>query len=358
MEEYAATLEHEELLVRRGRRSGLFTMVAVHSTARGPALGGCRMWSYGDARAAIRDVLRLSQGMTYKAAVADLPLGGGKGVIMLNPGTPLGADRRRDVLLDFAETVEALGGRYITAEDVGISDADVAVMAEVTSHVTGLARERGGSGDPSPWTALGVEMAIRVSCERAFGTDDLAGRTIAVIGLGHVGGRLAERLTAGGADLAVADLDEGKRALAERIGARWVSSEEALLAEVDVVAPCALGGIIDHATVPALRCRVIAGAANNQLAADTMADQLAARGIVWAPDFVANAGGIINISVELEPEGYDEARAEERVRTIADTLRQVFDQAEASGTTPLSAAAELARRRLAEAELGAARTRI
>jgi leucine dehydrogenase len=307
------------------------------------------MWVYEDSRAAVRDALRLSRAMTYKSAVAGLPLGGGKGVIVRRPGEgPPANEARRAVLLDFAETVELLGGRYITAEDVGTSDDDMTVIAEATSHVAGLAPERGGSGDPSPWTALGVETAIRVSCERVFGDDSLAGRRVAIVGLGHVGGRLAEMLAAAGAELVVADVDPGRRALAQRLGVRWTDPEAALTAEVDVVAPCALGGVLDDETVPRLRCRVVAGAANNQLAADPIADLLAARGILWAPDFVTNAGGIINISVELEPEGYSAERAKVRVQAIADTLRTIFDNAEAAGTTPLAAAMDLARERLAE----------
>jgi leucine dehydrogenase len=325
-------------------------MVAVHSTARGPALGGCRMWTYGDSRAAIRDVLRLSRAMTFKAAVAGLPLGGGKGVIMLPAGhAPPEGDERRAVLLDFGETVDALGGAYITAEDVGTSDRDMAVIAEVASSVAGLAVESGSSGDPSPWTALGVQCAMEVACERAFGSASLEGRSASVVGLGRVGGKLARMLAEAGATLVVADVDEGKRALADELGARWTDPDSALRADVDVVAPCALGGVLDDESVPELRCRVIAGAANNQLAADGIAVQLAERDIVWAPDFVANAGGIINISVELEPEGYDAGRAEARVRGVSDTTRAVFDHAAATGATPLAAAMEIARRRLAEA---------
>ena len=349
MDRYLATLDHEEIIIRRGRRSGLFTMVAIHSTARGPGLGGCRMWSYGDARAALRDVMRLAEGMTYKAACANLPLGGGKGVIMAPPGEPLQGEARRAALLDFGETVDAAGGRYLTAEDVGISDEDVAIMAETTSHVTGLSRERGGSGDPSPWTALGVEMAVRVSCERVFGSDDLNGLSACVVGLGHVGGDLARRLAAGGATLTLSDVDPAKRSLADELGATWMEPELAMFADVDVLAPCALGGVLDHETVPRLNARVVAGAANNQLADPSVAPMLVEHGVLWAPDFVANAGGIINISVELEPGGYSEERAEERVRTVADTMRRIYDDVEATGRTPLDAAMELARQRLAEA---------
>jgi leucine dehydrogenase len=345
-----SVIDHETLLVRRGRRSGLYTMAAVHSTARGPSLGGCRMWTYATPQDAIADVLRLARAMTFKAAVADLPLGGGKGVIMLPPGaTPPEGDERRAVLLDFGETVDALEGVYITAEDVGTSEPDMRVIAEATNHVSGLAVERGGSGDPSPWTALGVETAIRVACERVFGSDSLEGRSVAVVGAGHVGGALARLLHEGGAELVIADIDEERRALADALGARWAEPGAALEADVDVLAPCALGGVLSDDTVPRLRCRAIAGAANNQLASESAGAALAERGILWVPDFVVNSGGIINISVELEPDGYDPARAEARVRAIADTVRAVLDHAEATAATPLAAAMELARRRVDEA---------
>jgi leucine dehydrogenase len=340
------TLEHEQLLVRRGPRSGLYCVVAVHSTVRGPSLGGCRMWRYDDSASGVADALRLARAMTYKAACAALPLGGGKGVIMLRDGAPRG-HARRDVLLDFGETVDAVGGAYITAEDVGTSSRDMTVIAEATKHVSGLAQSRGGSGDPSPYTALGVEAALLASCERAFGDTSLKGRSVAVVGLGSVGLRLARLLARRGAQLLVADIDERKRAEADKLGARWVAPDRALVADVDVLAPCALGGVLNEDTVPRLQAPVIAGAANNQLADDSIADRLAQRGILWAPDFVANAGGIINIAVEFEPGGYDPKVARRRVQGVGDTLRAIFDAA-AGGITPLTAAMELARRRLAE----------
>jgi len=221
------------------------------------------------------------------------------------------------------------------------------VIAERTRHVTGLARSRGGSGDPSPYTALGVEAAILATCERVFGSASLAGRSVALVGLGHVGLRLARLLARRKAKLIVADIDESKRAEAEHLGARWTTSEKALTAPVDVFAPCALGGVLDHESVPTLQAPAVAGAANNQLADEAIADVLGARGILWAPDFVANAGGIINIAVELEPDGYDPGRARRRVREIGDTLRAIYDRAAVGGTTPLTAAMELARKRLA-----------
>jgi leucine dehydrogenase len=346
MDRYLATLEHEELLVRRGARSGLYCIVAVHSTARGPALGGCRMWRYHDSRAAVRDALRLSRAMTYKSAVAGLPLGGGKGVIMLRDGPPRGAARTA-ALLDFADTVQALNGRYITAEDVGTSARDMTVIAGGTRYVSGLARSRGGSGDPSPYTALGVEAAVLASVERALGTTSLKGRSAAVVGLGHVGLRVARLLARRGAKLLASDIDASKREEARRLGARWTTPEKAMHAPVDVLAPCALGGVLDEDSVASLQAPVVAGAANNQLAEESVADLLERRGVLWAPDFVANAGGIINISVELEPGGYDPRLARRRVRGIGDTLRAIYD-ATTGGVTPLAAAMELARRNLSD----------
>jgi leucine dehydrogenase len=335
------------VLVRRGTRSGLFTFVAVHSTVRGPSLGGCRMWVYDDPRSALSDALRLSRAMTFKAAVADLPLGGGKGVIMIPAGERLARERRQAALLDFGDTVAALDGHYITAEDVGTSSRDMSVIATRTRHVAGLSRQRGGSGDPSPFTALGVEAGIRAACARAFGSDSLNGRSVAIVGLGSVGSRVAKLCARAGGQLVLSDVDESKRTLAEQLGARWSAPEEALESAVDVLAPCALGGILNEESVPRLRCRVIAGAANNQLSEDRIADLLAARGILWAPDFVVNAGGIINIAEELG--SYDPSAARRGVRRIGDTLERIFQEAAHAGVTPLAAAAALATRRLAPA---------
>ncbi|HMJ03723.1 MAG TPA: Glu/Leu/Phe/Val dehydrogenase dimerization domain-containing protein [Conexibacter sp.] len=322
-------------------------MIAIHSTARGPSLGGCRLWTYANVHHAARDVLRLSRAMTYKAACADLPLGGGKGVIALPPGMRLTGVPRRDALLDFGDTVETLGGRYMTAEDVGISSRDMPVMASRTRHVTGLSTRRGGSGDPSPFTAIGVLASIATLCERLFGSPSLHGRAVAVLGLGHVGSRVATLCARAGARLVVTDVDPAKRALAQDLGARWTTPGRALTAKVDVLSPCALGAILDADAVPRLRCRAIAGAANNQLSEERIADLLAARGILWAPDFVVNAGGIVNIAVELRPAGYDAATARRDCRAIGATLAEVLDAADAAGVTPLVAANALAQRRLA-----------
>jgi len=354
VDRYATTLDHEEVLVRRGPRSGHYTIVAVHSTARGPSLGGCRMWRYDDNRLAMRDAMRLSRAMTWKSAVAGLPLGGGKGVIVLKDRAPLTGKQRRAVLLDFAETVDLLGGRYVTAEDVGTSARDIGTIASATSHVTGLSRARGGSGDPSPWTALGVLETIRASAERTFGSPDLRGRSVALIGLGHVGMPLARLLAKAGTKLQVTDIDATKKDEAARIGARWVSGTKAFGAPVDILVPCALGGILDDDSIAHVQAPVIAGAANNQLADDHVAALLAERGILWAPDFVANAGGIVNISVELLDGGYDPAVARTLVRGIGDTMRTIYAEADASRMTPLAAAMAIAHRRVADGVSSAA----
>ena len=346
----AASLDHEQLLVRRGRRSGVYTVIAVHSTRLGPALGGCRLHAYPHLSAAVADALRLSSAMTLKAAAAGLDLGGGKGVICLPPAEPAPTGmRRREILLDFADAVAALDGAYVTAEDVGTSADDMVVVAERTPHVTGLPRSRGGSGDPSPVTAEGVEAALRASSHEVFGSRDLAGRSVAIVGTGHVGSALARRLAAAGAELVLADVDPAApRALSDLPGARWATPEQALVAEVDVLAPCALGGIIDDRSAAGLRCPIVCGAANNQLAEERLADELAGRGILYAPDFVVNAGGLINISLERGG-AYDPGRAHAAVGAIESLLERIFRMAEFAGITPLAAARRIADQRLSAA---------
>jgi leucine dehydrogenase len=337
--------EHEEIHVRRGPRSGLHTIVAVHSTFRGRSLGGCRLWTYDELDDAVRDAERLSRAMTFKAAAADVPLGGGKGVIALLPGEELTPARRHAALEDFGELVESFDGRYITAEDVGISTADLDWVSRHTRHVVGRARSHGGSGDPSGMTARGVEVAMRTALEHVTGDASPRGRSVTIAGLGHVGAKLATRLARAGARLTVSDIDERKRAIAERLGARWVSPGEAIAVPADVFSPCALGGVIDERTVEDLDAAIVCGAANNQLAHESLAERLRERGILWTPDFVANAGGLINVVCELE--GDDPDRARERVLGIAGTLHEVFRRAAAHDSDTLAAAQELAYERLA-----------
>jgi leucine dehydrogenase len=348
------SLDHEELVIRRGRRSGVYTVVAVHSTMLGPALGGCRMWRYASSADGARDAMRLSRAMTFKAAAAGLPLGGGKGVICAPPGrTPTGG-LRRDMLLDFADTVNVLEGAYMTAEDVGTSSDDMVVIAERSQYVTGLPPSEGGSGDPSPVTALGVRAAMRACCEKRFGSPELEGRTVAVVGVGRVGAALAHLLSEAGAELVLADIDEQKRSLADKLPrARWADPNVALQEEVDVLAPCALGGAINESNVDRLRCQIVCGSANNQLAHDGLVEDLAAHGILYAPDFIANAGGLINVAAELE--GYDEERARRGAADIERTMARLLADAELLGTTPLAAAYELARQRLGASQDSAGR---
>src|SRR3954469_23629361 len=262
------TLDHEQVVVRRGERSGLYCVIAVHSTALGPSLGGLRIWHYPDQGDALRDAMRLAAGMTLKAAAADLELGGGKGVVCA-PAEGLEGARRRAALLDFGDLVESLGGRYITAEDVGTTPADLIVVSRRTSHLTGLPPDRGGSGDPSPFTAIGVEAAIRACARERWGDASLAGRTVCVVGLGHVGAGLARRLADAGCELIVSDIDSSKRALTDALGATWREPGVAMETECDVLVPCALGGAITADNVERLNCEVVCGSANNQLAADS-----------------------------------------------------------------------------------------
>ena len=330
--------EHREVHVRRGPRSGLTIAVAIHRLVDRRSLGGCRVRPYLTTDHAVRDVERLARSMTFKAAAAGLRIGGGKGVIALPPDGPVDPERRREALHDFAELVESLGGRYVTAQDAGTSVDDIVFMGKLTKHVTG---RPGGAGDPSPYTAHGVEVAIRASLRGA----PVAGRHVVVIGVGHVGGELARRLARTGARLTLSDVDQARRALAEELGAGWTDPDAALDVEADVLAPCALGGILDPGTVARLRVPVVAGAANNQLAGDGVADALRDRGILWAPDFIVNAGGLIAVTDELF--GFDRDRVERRVLGIGDTLRDVYERADAAGTNTLEAAYEIAGERLA-----------
>ena len=335
---------HEQLAVVSGDRSGVTMAIAVHSTTLGPALGGARLWHYERDQDGVADALRLAEAMTYKAAAAGLDLGGGKGVICAPAEFAPKGELRRAIMHDFGDLVEWLGGRYITAEDVGTGTEDMAEIATRTDHVTGLPVAEGGTGDPSPFTALGVQAAMRAACRQAFGTRILEGRRVAVVGLGHVGTRLARSLAEDGASLILSDVDDSKRSLAVELGAEWVDPEVAMTADCDVLAPCAVGGAIHVGNVRALRCRVVCGAANNQLADEALADRLAALGILYAPDFIANAGGLINVYRELH--SYSEERARLLAMGIEETMRGVFAHAAEAGTTPLAAARALAQRRL------------
>jgi leucine dehydrogenase len=343
---------YEDLRVASGRRSGATIAVAVHSTALGPALGGVRMWHYDSAADGIADALRLARAMTYKAAAAGLDLGGGKGVICAPaPERPTGELRRR-MLLDFGDAVEALEGRYVTAEDVGTSAVDMVTIAERTAHVVGLPVERGGRGDPSPLTARGVQAAIGACLEHRFGNPSLAGVRVAVIGVGSVGSRLAQSLAAAGAELVISDVNPTRQALAEELGATWIDPEKAIATDCEVLAPCALGGTINATTLKRLRCQIICGSANNVLADERLATDLAARNILLAPDFIANAGGLINVYAELHD--LDDDLVLHLVDRIGSTVRQVLNAGDQRGVTPLAAAQAQALERLREATIAAA----
>ncbi|HZW41217.1 MAG TPA: Glu/Leu/Phe/Val dehydrogenase dimerization domain-containing protein [Agromyces sp.] len=337
--------EHERVLITRGPRSGLTIVVAVHSTRLGQALGGARLWRYGHWTDALADALRLSQAMTLKNAAAGLARGGGKSVIAIPPGVTLDEARTRDAMLDLGDAVESLGGAYMTAEDVGTSAELMAVVHERTEHVCGLPPEQGGVGEPADATAAGVHASAVATVHHVFGSPDLAGRHFVVAGLGQVGGRLARSLAASGARLTVTDVAESKRALADELGAAWVDPADAHLVEADVFVPCGLGGVLTPGVARELRVRAVVGAANNQLASREVADMLKGRGIVWAPDFVVNAGGVIYLDVASAPDA-DQAGLDARIAGIGDTVASVLRNAEATGSTTLEAAEQLARTRL------------
>ncbi len=324
--------------------SGLEAIVVLHSTALGPAAGGCRFWSYADQNHATTDAMRLAAGMTYKNALAGLPFGGGKAVIL----RPAGEFDRGALFKAFGKAVDSLGGAYITAEDVGTLVSDMQAVRTVTRHVAGLPTEGGcAGGDPSPWTALGVFLSMRHAVERRLG-GRLAGRTVAVQGVGNVGMELCHLLHQDGANLVVADGSPERAAKAAHLyGAVVVSPEELLAAEVDVVAPCALGAILDERSIAGLKAKVVCGGANNQLAIPEDGRRLAERGILYSPDYLVNAGGIINVVAEHMNEAT--TAVDERVRRIPERLAAVFDVAETSGEGPNFVADSMARAIVADA---------
>jgi glutamate dehydrogenase/leucine dehydrogenase len=340
-----ANLEHEEVIVRTGPRSGLPVIVAIHSTRLGQAVGGCRIWRYADWRDGLDDALRLSAGMTRKLAVSGLANGGGKTVVAVPDGSTLGEARRADALRDVGEAVTSLAGRYATGPDVGTAPADMAIISERTEHVFCKPPELGGSGDSSPHTATGVVSAVRVACSKTYGSADLGRRLFAISGLGSVGGHIARQLAAAGASLIVSDINAEKKDLARELGASWADPGEILTAEAEVLIPAALGGVLTPGIVPRLRCAVIVGPANNQLAGPHVAELLHERGIIWIPDYVASAGGVIYaLSVELRHQTHASALA--RVQAIGQTVSQILNASQHTGETPAHVAQELVRSRL------------
>jgi leucine dehydrogenase len=338
---------HESVSFFPDPASRLRMIVAVHNTLLGPALGGCRMWPYAGIEEALEDVLRLARAMTYKATMAGLPFGGGKAVVLGDP------KREKDdaLLLAIGRAVSGLGGRYIVTEDVGMTEADMSVIGRTTPWVTGRAPSEGGSGDPSEPTAIGVFAGMKACLEQLGAPPTVKGLTLAIQGLGKVGSHLAQMAAAEGAKLFVTDIDSARleRAVTEW-GAHSIIPEAIYSVTCDIFAPCALGGVLNEKTVPALNCRIVAGSANNQLADEVDGDALFGRGILYAPDYVINAGGLINLSYEQAPGGYDRARALAKVREIPLTLSRLFQRARAESAPPHRLADRMVEERLAEAK--------
>ncbi|HEX6590298.1 MAG TPA: Glu/Leu/Phe/Val dehydrogenase [Longimicrobiales bacterium] len=331
-------LGHEQLVICTEPAAGYKGIIAIHNTTLGPALGGTRFWNYASDDEAIIDALRLARGMTYKAAVAGLNLGGGKSVIIGDNKTK----KREAIFRAHGRFVESLGGRYITAEDVGTSVDDMEWIRMETQYVTGI---YGGSGDPSPVTAFGTYRGIKAAAKAKYGNDSLEGKTVAVQGLGHVGSYLCGMLHDDGAKLVVTDIDKDRvAAIKDQFGAKTVAPDEIYDVKAEIFAPCALGAIVNDKTLPKFKFDIIAGAANNVLAEPRHGDELHARGILYAPDYVINAGGLINVYGELN--GWSSERAKRKAGEIYDTLVQLFELADDEGIPTWVAADRLAERRI------------
>lgn len=336
---------HESVHFFHDAASGLRCVIAIHSTALGPSAGGTRMWDYADGQAMVTDALRLSQGMSYKNAMASIPHGGGKAVIWGNSKT----DKSEAMFRAFGRAVESLQGRYYTAEDVGISTADIEIAAQETRYAAGLTNTAAASGDPSPVTALGVFKGIKASAQRAFGTDDLNGRTVAVQGVGSVGGYTCEHLAHAGAKLVICDRDESAlEAISKRYGAAIVGVDDIYDVEADIFSPNALGAIINESTLKRLKVKVIAGGANNQLENPQMGELVREAGIVYAPDYVINGGGIINVAAEISGT-YSRDWVNAKLDTLINTLGEVLDEAMRTDTPTNEVADRIARERIASA---------
>jgi glutamate dehydrogenase/leucine dehydrogenase len=334
---------YETLVYAQDAAAGLRALIAIHDTTRGPALGGVRMRDYACEDDAVDDVLRLAEAMTYKAALAGLRLGGGKAVVLAEPPP-------RDRVAAFrglGRIIERLGGSYIATEDMGTTTADLAEIRRETRHGVGLPESEGGGGDPSPTTAFGVLQGMRAVLTALGERDSLTGRRVAVQGVGKVGLALVGLLAEAGAMVIVADTDERRVAAAvRRYGATAVAAETILFQPVEILSPCAAGGVLGHATLPGLRCRAVVGGANNQLATAADAEGLARRGILYAPDFVVNAGGLIHVAEELDPRGFDAGRARAAAARIHDTTRDVLAEATRTGDVPDTVARRMARERI------------
>ena len=329
---------HELIVFCHDKDTGLKAIIAIHNTTLGPALGGTRMWSYKNDAEALNDVLRLSRGMTYKAAISGLQLGGGKAVIFGDSKK----DKTPEMFVKYGEFIETLNGKYITAEDVGTSISDMVNIRQSTSHVTGLPEEMGGGGDPSPVTAYGVYMGMKAAAKKCWGVDSLKGKKIVVQGVGHVGENLVRLISEEEAKVYVTDINKDSLSLiASKYGAEIVSPEVVYDLDVDIYAPCALGATLNSENIARLKCSVVSGAANNQLADEAIHGRmLADKGILYAPDFLINAGGLINVFSELK--GYDRKDALNRTEHIYDTTLQIFDKAKSENITTIEAAKKIA----------------
>ncbi|HEY9143554.1 MAG TPA: Glu/Leu/Phe/Val dehydrogenase dimerization domain-containing protein [Arenimonas sp.] len=339
--ETISTSNHEEVVFCHNKDAGLKAIIAIHNTVLGPALGGTRMWPYATEEEALKDVLRLSRGMTYKAAVSGLNLGGGKAVIWGDPNK----DKSEALFRAFGRFVNSLGGRYITAEDVGIDVNDMEYVLRETDYVTGVHQVHGGSGDPSPFTAYGTLQGLMATLNKRFGDEEVGKYSYAVQGLGHVGMEFVKLLKERGAKMFVTDINKGlvDRAVNE-FGAEAVGLDEIYDVPADVYSPCALGGTVNEQTLPRLKAKVICGAANNQLANNAIGDEVTRRGILYAPDYAVNAGGVMNVALELD--GYNRERAMRMMRTIYHNLARIFEIAERDAIPTYKAADRLAEERI------------
>jgi leucine dehydrogenase len=340
-----STLGHEQVVFCHDEPTGLKAIIGIHNTTLGPALGGTRMWNYATEQEALTDVLRLSRGMTFKASISGLNLGGGKAVIIGDAKTM----KTEAFLRRFGKFVNSLGGKYITAEDVNMKTADMEFIAMETKHVTGLPESAGGGGDPSPVTAYGTYLGMKASAKKVFGTDSLSGKKIAVQGVGQVGMHLVEYLTKENATVYISDIsDEKLKAVANKFGAKAVSQEAIYDLDVDIYSPCALGATLNDTTIPRLKCSIIAGAANNQLKDEVKHGyMLMDRSITYAPDFLINAGGLINVYNEFLG-NYNRSRVFEQAERIYSTCLTIFDLADKEKINTQEAAIKIAEKRIDE----------
>lgn len=332
---------HEQIVFCNDKDTGLKAIIGIHNTVLGPALGGTRMWKYTNEWEALNDVLRLSRGMTFKSAISGLNLGGGKAVIIGDAKV----DKTPEMIQKFGEYIHSLSGKYITAEDVGTTTPDMDLIREITPHVTGISVEKGGSGNPSPVTAYGVYMGMKAAAKYKFGSDNLSGKKILVQGTGNVGETLIKHLTEEGALVQMTDINEARlHEINAKYGAQ-IYTGDIYSADVDIYAPCALGATINDETVNKIQAKVIAGAANNQLAVEEIHGKiLKERGIAYAPDFLINAGGIINVYAEIV--GYDSAEAIRRTENIYNTTLEIFNFADINNVTTHQAALSIAQKRI------------